>query len=264
MPAAEASHWRRWLALTWLFARQDLGARLRDNLIGSAWLLLSPLLQLAVFYFIFLHVFRARVPGLEGTGYLAFLALAFWPWFAFSEAVARSTSALPDHAALIGKVALPRSALVASRTLAAFALHGVGFVFVLALLPAFGIALTWQGLPPAIALWLVLLLLAFGLGLLTAATQVFVRDTGTIVGHLLQALFFLTPILYSREMVPELMRAVLDANPLTGLVGGIRGLLLGSPPATEAWVASLVATAVILAAGIFVFRRCDRHFEDYL
>ncbi|MEZ5465504.1 MAG: ABC transporter permease [Lysobacteraceae bacterium] len=250
--------------LTRRFLRQDLEGRFRGNIAGAAWALVGPVLQLSVFYAVFVHIFKARIPGLEGAGYLAFLALGFWPWFAFSEAVTRSTTAIQDHAGLIGKVALPRSVLVVARVLGAFVLHGVGFALVLLLLPLLGVSLQWQGLPIAVMLWLPLLLLALGAGFAAASIQIFVRDFSQIVAHLLQIGFFMTPILFSREMVPALLRPVLDVNPMTGIVQGTRDALIGDGAEALQLPASVGIALLCLALGYGVFRRCDRYFEDFL
>lgn len=251
-------------ALAGYFARQDLSGRFRGNLAGAAWVVVAPLLQLLVFYFVFLHIFRSRVPGLEGNGYLAFLALGFWPWFAFSEAIARATTALQDNAALAAKVAMPKASLVLGRVLAAFALHGAGYAVVLMLLPLLGIDLAWRWLPVALLLWLPLFVLATGLGMAGAVVQVFVRDLGQMIGHLLQLAFFLTPILYSAHMVPERFRPVLQWNPLAVLVGGGRDLMLGVTLSTTAVVVALTLTIMVSLAGWLLFRRCERHVEDFL
>jgi ABC-type polysaccharide/polyol phosphate export permease len=63
------------MALLRLFVRQDLRQRFSGNVLGIAWAGLSPLLQLALFALVFVHIFKARVPGLTGSGYVAFLAL---------------------------------------------------------------------------------------------------------------------------------------------------------------------------------------------
>ena len=255
---------RQTLTLARRFLAEDLRARFQGNLAGAAWTVIAPLLQLAVFFLVFVHIFGQRVPGLTGTGVVAFLALGFWPWFAFSEAVARATTVLPDHAALIAKVALPRLSLVLARVLAPFVLHGIGFVVIVALMPLFGVGLDWSGLLPALLLWLPLLALALGFGLLAATVQVFVRDTGQVIGHLLQLLFFLTPILYARDLVPPWLQPALDANPLTGIVSGMRSALLGGEWPLAALGISLGGAVLVLLAGAWLFRRCDPLFEDYL
>ena len=255
---------RQYWNLTRRFLRQDLEGRFRGNLAGAAWALIGPLLQLAVFFVVFVQIFKARIPGLDGLGYLAFLALGFWPWFAFSEAVSRSTTVIPDHAGLIGKVALPRSALVLARVLGAFVLHGGGFILVLVILPLLGVKLQGWGLPMAVLLWLPLLLLATGMSLIAASMQVFVRDFSQIVAHLLQIGFFMTPILFSRDMVPAPLRPIVDVNPLTEVVQGTRDALIGDGVGLSPMLMSTGMSLLVLLAGYVVFRRCNRYFEDFL
>jgi len=250
--------------ITRRFLAEDLRARFQGNLAGAAWTIIGPLLQLAVFFLVFVHIFGQRVPGLSGAGVVGFLALGFWPWFAFSEAVARATTALQDHAGLLAKVALPRAALVLARVLAPFVLHGAGFLVILVLLPVLGVGLDPAGLPLALLLWLPLLALAIGFGLLAATVQVFVRDTGQVIGHLLQLTFFLTPILYARELVPAWLQPALDANPLTGIVTGLRVALLGGEWPLGALGVSFTAAVLVLFGGSWLFRRCTPLFEDYL
>ena len=151
-----------------------------------------------------------------------------------------------------------------ARVGAAFALHAVGFLAILALLPLFGVSLDWTGLPLVALLWLPLLAAALGLGFAAAAIQVFVRDLGLIIGHLLQLMFFLTPILYAREMIPERLRPALDANPLTALFGAMREAMLPGVASGAALLPAVIACAVMLVLGLLVFRRCERTVEDFL
>jgi len=252
-----------WSGLCRLFMGQDLRARFQGNAGGVAWAVLAPLLQLAIFYFVFTQIFKARIEGLDGLGYLAFLALGFWPWFAFSEAVSRATTTLQEQAGLVRKVAVPVSALIMARVLAAFLLHGLGFLAVLLVLGLVGVDLNWWALPLLPLLWLPLLLLAAGVGLMTAAGQVFVRDLGQIIGLLLSFWFFLTPIIYSRQMIPDWIRPVMDMNPMTGLVEAHRQLLLGLDSGVP-WLASLTGVALLSVLGVWVFRRCRPVLEEFL
>lgn len=256
--------WRRNASLCRLFVAQDLQARFTGSLFGAAWSLIAPLLQLAVFYVVFLHIFKARVPGLAPDAYLVFLALGFWPWFAFSEAVSRSTTAVQDHAALAAKIALPRALSVVAKVLASFAVHGLGFLAVLLVLLAIGPPLHWAGLPMAILLWLPLLCMALGAGLFVAAMQVFVRDLGQSIGPLLSLWFFLTPIVYALQMAPGGLSRFLLWNPLTAVVEGQRSLLLFGESAIVGWPGMLLGAVVLPLLGMWVFRRTEPWFEDYL
>lgn len=256
--------WHRHVALCRLFVQQDLEARFAGSLLGMMWTVVAPLLQLAVFYLVFQHVFKARVPGLDAEGYLAFLALGFWPWFAFSDAVVRAVTAIQDHAALSSKVAFPRLLLPVARVLAAFSIHAGGFVLVLLVLAVAGPVMHWDHLPFALLLWVPMLVMAIGLGLIFSALQVFIRDLAQSIGPALSLWFFLTPIVYAMAMTPPAFAAALQWNPLTAVVQSQRNLLLFGDAMIPGWQALIVGTILFPLLGLWLFRRLEPWFEDYL
>jgi ABC-type polysaccharide/polyol phosphate export permease len=253
---------QRWLHLLRHFVARDLRQRYLGSLWGGAWALLQPLLTLAIYAVVFVEVLRVRLPEAAGAGFVPFFAAGLWPWTAFAESINRAMGAIPENAGLLGKVALPSSVLVVAPISTGFLIHGLGFVGVMALLSLLGQGVALAGLLAAAPMFALLYLLAVGLGLLLAALQVFVRDLAQVVAQLLALLFFLTPIVYAREMVPPRFAQVLGWNPLTAFIEGVRAPLLGTP--SPSWWLPLVASAVALLLGIAVFRRLSRHFEDFL
>jgi lipopolysaccharide transport system permease protein len=252
------------LRLVRLFVRQDLTQRYAGNVIGLAWAALGPLLQLALFALVFVHIFKARVPGLEGNGYVAFLALGMWPWFAFAEGVSRAAGALTEQAGLLAKVAVPPFVLIVARASTPFLLHLGGFVLVLGALPLLGVTLDWRWLPLAFVAWLPMYGLALGVGTLAAMTQVFVRDLGQLLGYLLSAWLFLSPILYPREMAPPALAPWYSINPVAGWVENIREPLLFGRLSPLPGLAALLGTAAVALLATIVYRRLRPHVEDFL
>jgi lipopolysaccharide transport system permease protein len=246
-----------------LFIRQDLRQRFAGNLLGLAWAVLAPLLQLAVFNLVFVHILKARVPGLEGSTYLVFLALGFWPWFAFSEAVVRGSTAISDHAALAEKVAVARSVPVLAAVSTAFLLHFVGYVLVLLALIAFGPSLQWSALGWALLHWLPLLAMAAGAALGLAVVQVFIRDLAQSIGLLMTLWFFLTPIIYAPATVPGTLSAWLSINPVTGVVDAQRALLAGVETLPGSTTAAWLGAALIPLLGWALYRRLRPHLEEF-
>lgn len=251
--------------LVFRFFQRELRNRFAGSFSGGLWALIQPLLQLAITSFVFVHVFKARVPGVDAPGYIPFLATAFWPWTAFAEGVLRSTTAIQDNAALIGKVALPREVLVVASVATSFAIHFVGFVAVMLVLTVMGSGVEWMHLPVALLLYLPLFVLALGSALICAALQVFVRDLVQALGQLLPLLMFASPIYYDRSLLPERFRGLLDFNPFTFYAESFRALMLdyGQVDAWRLGIAVLVAV-VVLFVGHWIFRRLDPHFEDFL
>lgn len=253
--------------LLWTFLARELRSRYLGTLSGAAWALMTPLLQLVIYGYVFGTIFAARLPAEEygELSFIAFLAVGLWPWVAFSEALTRAVTAVPDNAGLLSKVALPRPLLVLAPILAALALHGAGFVAVLAVLCLGG----WLTVQPSMwvlpLLWCVLGLFTLGLGWLIGALSVFVRDLAHMLTQLLMLLFFLTPILYPRSMIPVALQGLADLNPLALYVRLFRQASLGVEPIAWADFAVGVVLAVVVAAlGYLAFRRLAPHFEDFL
>lgn len=256
--------WPHWSLLQSLL-RQELQQRYLGSFSGAAWALFSPLLLLAVYAFVFERIFQARVPEAGPVGFVGFLAVAFWPWAAFSEALQRACTCLPDNAALIGKVAVPLELLIAARVLAAFVLHGIGFLFVLLALRLLGVPLTLSGLPLAAVAFALLLGFALGLGLALAAIQVFVRDMAPLLAQLLTLWFFATPIIYSITLVPEDWQALFAVNPMFHYVQAFRAALIDAAGPNFASLLTITTSAfVAVLLGRWVLARCRRHIEDFL
>lgn len=252
-------------ALTLRFFQRDLRSRFAGSFSGGLWALFQPLLQLAITSFVFVYVFKARVPGTLTLGYVPFLAIALWPWTAFAEGVLRATTVIQDNAALIGKVAVPRATLVVASVGTSFAIHLVGFVAIVLVMKAAGQPMHLAMLPVALLLYIPLVALALGFALLCAAIQVFVRDLVQALGQLLPLLLFGAPVYYDRAQLPDRFRGLLDWNPFTFYAESFRALVLdyGTFSFRQLGVAIVVAAATLLI-GYWTFRRLDPHFEDFL
>jgi lipopolysaccharide transport system permease protein len=251
--------------LTLRFFQRELKDRFAGSFSGGLWALFQPLLQLAVYAFVFVQVFKARIPGAGAPAYVPFLVTALWPWTAFSEAILRSTTAIQNNAALIGKVALPRQVLVVASVCASFAIHITGFVAIVLILRIGGNGISLSGLPAALALYVPLFGLALGFALICSSIQVFVRDLVQLLAQELPLLMFGAPIFYDRASLPERVQVFLSANPFTFYADAFRALLLhhGSI-GLDRFAIALLVVALVLAFGLWLFRRLDPHFEDFL
>ena len=253
------------LRLALHFIRRDIRNRYLGSFSGGLWALLQPLIQLAVYGFVFVYVFKAKVPGADAPGYVPFLALGLWPWVAFSEGISRATTAIADNAPLIAKVAMPREVLVFAAVAASFLVHGVGFCAIVLALRAFGVPVDLLALPFALAGFVQLFLLALGLAFVGSAVQVFVRDLAAALPQLLMLWMFASPVFYARESLPARYQGWLDCNPFAFYPEFFRAALLHNGTlALPAHAIALVVAAAMLASGLLVFRRLDAHFEDFL
>ena len=255
------------MSLTAHFVRRELRNRYLGSVSGGLWALIQPLAQLAIYGFVWAYVFRMRAPGGDASpaAIVPFLALGVWPWNAFSEAIMRSTTAIQDNASLIGKVALPRWILVLATAAASFLLHGLGFCAVLLLLSLLGMHVDLLWLPVALLVFAQLFVLALGFAFLFSAVQVFVRDLSQVLAQVMPLWMFLSPVLYSREYLPQAYRGWFDLNPFSFYPEFLRATLLGSGGVgMQAAAIALLVAVVTLAVGFWVFRRLDPRFEDFL
>ena len=119
--------------------------------------------------------------------------------------------------------------------------------------------------PVALLLYVPLFVLAFGFALALAALQVFVRDLAQVIGQALMLMMFLSPVFYTRANLPADWQGALDLNPFTFYAESFRSLLLGYGDFDLHRLLVACAIALVaLAAGHWLFRRLDPHFEDFL
>ncbi|MGH8041694.1 MAG: ABC transporter permease [Rudaea sp.] len=251
------------LRLALHFIRRDLRNRYLGSFSGGLWALMQPLAQLAVYSFVFVYVFKARVPGANAPGYVPFLALALWPWTAFAEGLTRATTVIQDNATLIRKVAMPREVLVFAAVASGFLIQGAGYLAIIVALRLFGVPIDLWALPAVAAVYAQLFVLALGFAFLFAAVQVFVRDLSAALPQLLMLWMFASPVFYARESLPQRYQHFVDWNPFAHYTEFFRSALFGSGAVGDHLTAILVVLAVLLI-GFAAFRRLNPHFEDFL
>ena len=247
------------------FFLREFRSRYLGSMSGLLWAVVHPALQLLMYALVFEHIFKARVAGSEAYGLVAYIGVGFWSWTLFAESTSRGATSVVDNAALIGKVAVSPKLLVYSSVLASAALHLVGYAAALLILALTGTQIDPIGVLLALPVLLLLIIWTMGFALMVAAVQVFVRDLAQVLAQLLAFWFFLTPVLYSRAMLPEFAQRLMDWNPLTYYPERLRQLILESAYA-YGWSdikAALLAIAM-LGIGTMVFGRLRKHFEDFL
>jgi ABC-type polysaccharide/polyol phosphate export permease len=237
---------------------RELKARYRGTLLGYLWSLLNPLLLLAVYTAVFTLVIPARVAS--SAPYPLFLFAGLLPWLFASGSLLDASVVLHDNGPLLKKVMCPPEVFPAVTVLAHLVHHLLALPVLLAAMAvaalAGAIAFPWTVvlLPVAVALWLVTVA---GLVLAVAALGVHFRDLKDLLHNLLNLVFFLTPIIYTPELVPAgpLRRAVL-ANPVTPLVTLYRDLALhGRLPQPATWVWAVLVALACWAIGAWLFAR---------
>lgn len=255
--------------IDWVFFQNLVVRQIRqdylENLTGFAWLILQPLILLAVYAFVFTSIFKARLPEAAEIGFVPYLAIAFWPWTAFSEAVLRANNSITANGGLIGKVAFATEQIPLASVTATFIMHSIGYITVLIVLQLMGTSIQWPYLLLAIPVMLLMWVFACAFALFTSAIQVFVRDMAQILPPLMTFWFFTTPILYSASHLPDSIQLIAQWNPMAWFVSQLRQLLLfGEINFGLVSLGMILFIAVLAWASLRFFRRFSSHFEDFL
>jgi len=247
------------LFLAW----RDIKVRYKQTALGVIWVLLQPVITIAIFSVIFGALMK--VPS-EGTPYPIFAFAALLPWNYFAGALTRSSASLVGSANLITKVYFPRLIIPLSAVVSGLIDLGVSFLVLMVLMGYYGIHLTAAlVLLPMLVLLVTLTALAFGLWL--SALNVRYRDINYLVPFLVQIWMYVTPVIYGTALIPERFRFLLGLNPMTGVVEGFRWALLGpSAPGFQmsGWIYLLSACVlvVVLMSGLVYFRTTEQTFAD--
>jgi ABC-type polysaccharide/polyol phosphate export permease len=253
----------RWLLAS--FLRRELSTRYAGSASGAAWAILHPLALLAVYGFVFTIVFRVRLPDdAGGAGYLAFAAVALWPWIMFSEGVVRGMAAVHENASLVRKVAFPHALVVYAAVGSSFIVHLAGYAAVLAALKALGEPLHIERIPLALFLLVPLLFVGIGVAVVLAALQTLLKDVEQVVSILLMVAFYGTPILYPLSLVPSPFREGMAWNPLALMAERLRDVLIAGSGLGWADAGFWLVGIAVWWAGHAFFQRVSPYFEDFL
>jgi lipopolysaccharide transport system permease protein len=252
-------------ALVAQLVRRDFHTRYVGSAGGWAWGVIHPLVQLLVWYFIFVVCLKVPVPpGSVTDSYLIFLFSGFLPWMLFQETVTRSAGSLVDQSNLITRTVFPSEVVPVSIFLSSLIHHLIG----LALFAVTALMVVRTLSPMALLLPLYMLFLglfAIGVGWIVSSLHVYLRDTGQVLNVVLTLWFWLTPIMIPVEQIPPRFHFLVAWNPMSWMVNAYRYRLLAPtwPGGKELAVLSISSAAVFILGGLF-FRHLKRGFADVL
>lgn len=245
--------------------RREFQSRYQNSVLGAAWMVLNPLAMIVVYTVIFSQVMRARLPGVDSTfAYSIYLCAGVLTWGLFADISSRAQTVFLENANLLKKQSFPRMSLpvtVVANAVLNFAI--VFSLFTLFLLVS-GNFPGWAflGLVPVLT---IMVLFAIGLGVTLGILNVFFRDVGQFFTICLQFWFWLTPIVYPVNILPETIRPYVNLNPMARLIGACQDILVhGRWPDWWSLVPVLAVALVLCAFGMRLFRRHSGELVDEL
>ncbi|KGI86218.1 MULTISPECIES: ABC transporter permease [Exiguobacterium] len=230
--------------------------------LGFLWEFVTPLLQIAVYWFVFGFGIRSGRP-IDGVPFLPWLVAGIVVWFFIAAAITSTARSVYSKIGLVSKMSFPISTIPAYVLLSLFYRH--------AILVAVSYVLMWAfGYPMGLhSLWFIYLAISalallYSLALITSALTTIVRDLQNLLQSLMRMLMYLTPIFW----VPTGRLAdILQVNPLYYLIEGYRSMFLGTDWLANNWAYGLYYWAIVLVlffVGSMIHMRFRRYFIDYI
>ena len=244
--------------------RKDLRGRYKSSVLGFLWTFINPLCQIIVYTLVFSQIFRM---GIEK--YYLFLTVVMIPWVFFSSSVSGGSMSVVNQQDLVKKIYFPREVLPISFVTSCFVNMLLSFIVVFIVVAVSGI-----GFNPVALLFLPLIMLieyilALGITMVTSACTVYLRDLEHIIGVLMMAWIYLTPVMYDisyvTENAPAKLVSIFYLNPMTSIAIAYRDILYYKRiPQLQHLLVAVVVGVVFLVAGSIIFAKLQRNFVEEL
>ena len=236
---------------------KEFKLRYRNSFLGFLWSLLNPLCMLIILSLVFSTLLRSGV-----SNFPVFLLPALLCWRFFSISTSMSLSSVIGNAPLVTKVYFPRWLLILSSNIANLIGSSLEFAALFPLLVILGMRITFLILLLPVILAFEFLLIV-GVSLILASLNVYYRDFNQIWDITLQIGFFLCPIIYSMNLIPERYLLAYSLNPMTQIIESVRKILYyNTLPILTDLVIVLASGVLLLFIGYLIYRRLEPGFAE--
>jgi len=246
-------------------AKRDISDRYAGQLLGPIWAILHPVTTILIFIFIFAVVFRVKVDdSLNIPGdHTLYIISGLIPWLVVADILGRSTFAVLGQASLVKQVVFPVEILPTKIVIASLPTFLIGFIGLLIY------ALIVGRFSPALLLFPVagipLYLFLFGVGFALSSIGIFLRDIKEFVQIYAMIGLYIAPIFYFMDWVPEKLRLLLYANPITFYIETFHDVAYyGEIRSLSIWVIATIIGLLSLWIGAAIFAKLKPHFGSYL
>lgn len=238
--------------------KRDLRGRYKGSALGFLWTFLNPLFQLIVYTFVFSIIMRAGYDK-----YYLFLFVALIPWIFFSTSIVGGASCIWAQKDMVNKIYFPREVLPIAHVTCQLINMALSCLVIFAVLIVTQHGIRLEALIFMPVVMLVEYILALGITLIVSAITVFLRDVEYVLGIVVMAWQFLSPVMYGIDMVPERLQNIFALNPMTPIIVAYRDILYYKQvPQLATLLQATVLGVVLLVTGIIVFENLKKHFSE--
>ena len=251
---------KRYRDLFYFLVWRDIKVLYAQTVLGFAWAILNPAIQIVVFSVIFGRV--AKV-GTDGLPYILFSTVAIIPWTYMSDAMTAASQSLVSGKQLLGKIYFPRVLFPVTPILAKLVDFGISLIILISVMLYYQVTPTWNLLLLPILI-LAMMLVPTGIGMWLSALAIRYRDVKFAMNFVIKLLIYSAPILYSASLIPTEMRFWYSLNPIVAVIEGFRVCLLGGTIEWQFILPGLVTSLLLFLSGALYFRRMERVFVDVI
>jgi len=240
--------------------KKELRGRYKGSILGFLWTFINPLLQLVVYTIVFSYILSSDIEQ-----FYIFLFVGLIPWLFFSTSITGGSTTIIYQENLIKKIYFPRIILPIAYVTSAFVNMILTFLVIFAVLIISNFGINLQALCYLPLIMIVEYLLALGIGILVSSITVYFRDLEYILGILSMAWMYMTPILYTVDMVPIELRPLFYLNPMTSIIISYRDILYYKQVPELMTIAQAAGVGIfILIISGFTFKGLQRRFVEAL
>lgn len=265
-------YWRdlwQYRELFLFLAWRDLLVRYKQTVVGVAWAVVRPLLTMLVLTFVFQGVAGMKAP--EGVPYAVMVFAGILPWQFFATSLQESSNSLVQNAGMVSKVYFPRLIVPASSVITSLVDLAISSV-------VFGFIMVYFRYSPSPNIWalpffiMLAFATAFGAGMWISALMVRYRDFRFILPFIIQYGLYVSPVgfttasAFESGRIPSSWQALYSINPMVGVIDGFRWCLIGGDQQLQpaGLAISAGAVVIVIASGLWYFRRTERTFADVI
>lgn len=252
------------ITFIWQFALDDLKSKYSGSALGIAWAFIQPIITIVLYWFVFQLGFKSQ--PVADFPFILWLLAGLVPWFFFSDTISNAASSLREYDYLVKKVLFNINILPLAKVVSTLLIQFVLLTFAICFYCLWGYVpdLYYLQLLPYL---LYMVVLTSGIVYLTSTLYVFFKDILQIISIVLQVVFWLTPIVWTLDAMPEGVQSILKYNPMYYVVSGYRNAFVGKKDylwSLEMNIYYWCVAFFILGLGLWLFNRCKKHFADIL
>ena len=239
--------------------RKEFRGKYKKSFLGVLWSFINPLLQLLVYALVFPFIMRVQVEN-----YTMFLVVALIPWNFFNSTVCQSTSTIIASSGIIKKVYFPRAILPISNVTSNLFNFLISCIIIVIALFISGIGIRSSILILPFVL-LIQYILSLAISFILSSITVYIRDLEYFVNVLMMLWFYVTPVVYSIDMIPKKFQFLFQLNPMTQIITAYREILYYKQvPDILNLIILFVLCLALLVVGYLIFNKCEKRFAEVL